>query len=133
MQCLQPEIRHKGRGIRHKKSINAIVIDDVAGAPDRRDSREMKMKWSRLALAALALALPQAAHALTIDFSQAGPAGNLGSNTYTNGPITVSAFYLNGNNYTNALSSNRPVTLFVRNEPFHDMGFGVCSPKEQTS
>ena len=91
------------------------------------------MKWSRLALAALALALPQAAHALTIDFSQAGPAGNLGSNTYTNGPISVSAFYLNGNNYTNALSSKRPVTLFVRNEPLHDMGFGVCSPKEQTS
>ena len=91
------------------------------------------MKWSRLALAALALALPQAAHALTIDFSQAGPAGNFGSNTYTNGPVTVSAFYLNGNNYTNALSSNRPVTLFVRNEPLHDMGFGVCSPKEQTS
>ena len=55
------------------------------------------MKWSRLALAA---------HALTIDFSQAGPAGNLGSNTYTNGPISVSAFYLNGNNYTTVAAAS---------------------------
>jgi hypothetical protein len=90
------------------------------------------MKWITLACAALVCTLPQAAHALTIDFSQAGPPGNLGSSTYVNGPVSVSAFYLSGNSYTSAPDKNRPVTLFVRNEPFHDMGFGVCAPKEQS-
>ena len=46
------------------------------------------MKWIKFAWRRWHCALPQAAHALTIDFSQAGPAGNFGSSTYTNGPIT---------------------------------------------
>jgi hypothetical protein len=90
------------------------------------------MKWIKFACAALACALPGVGHALLLDFSQAGPAGNLGSSTYTSGPVTVGAFYLSGNAYTNAMDNNRPVTLFVRNEPLHDMGFGVCSPAEQS-
>jgi PEP-CTERM motif-containing protein len=97
-----------------------------------QDLRETNMKWITLACAALVCTLPQAAHALTIDFSQAGPPGNLGSSTYVNGPVSVGAFYLSGNSYTNAPDKNRPVTLFVRDEPFHDMGFGVCAPKEQS-
>jgi hypothetical protein len=100
---------------------------------DYEDSREMMiMKGFRFACAALLCALPMASHALLVDFSQAGPPGNLGANTYTSGPVTVSAFYLSGNTYTNAPDNNHPVTLFVRNEPLHDMGFGVCAPSEQT-
>ena len=93
------------------------------------------MKWIRLACAAAALALPQVSHALTLDFSQAlGGAigGNLGTNTFSSGPVTVDAFYLSGNTYTNqADSKKRPVTLFVRNES-DDLGFGVCAPEDQS-
>ena len=55
------------------------------------------MKWIRFACAAVALASPQMSHALILDFSQAlGGAigGNLGTNTYSSGPVTVDAFYL---------------------------------------
>lgn len=94
------------------------------------------MKLSQLVwLAAAAVALPQMAHALVIDFSQAmgGGGGNTGSGTYTFGPVTVEAFYLKGNNYTNVTDSKgNAVTLLVRHEPLHDMGFGVCSPNEQS-
>ncbi len=93
------------------------------------------MKWNKLAwAAAVALALPQVAHALVIDFSQAmgGIPGNLGTSTYTSGPVTADAYYLKGNNYTNAADKGKKVTLFVRNEPFHDMVFGVCAPSEQS-
>jgi hypothetical protein len=93
------------------------------------------VKLSRLAwVAAAAIALPQMAHALVIDFSQAlgGAAGNTGSGTYSSGPVTAEAFYRKGNNYTNALDKGKPVTLFVRNEPSTDLGFGVCSPEEQS-
>lgn len=93
------------------------------------------MKWIKLACAAVALASPQVSHALILDFSQAlGGAigGNLGTHTYSSGPVTVDAFYLNGNAYTNQNDSkNRPVTLFVRNED-DDLGFGVCAPEDQS-
>jgi hypothetical protein len=93
------------------------------------------MKWIRFACAAMALASPQMSHALILDFSQAlGGAigGNLGTNTYSSGPVTVDAFYLSGNAYTNqADSKHRPVTLFVRNES-DDLGFGVCAPEDQS-
>lgn len=90
------------------------------------------MNWIRLAWAAALFALPQASHALIVDFTQAGQPGNLGSNTFTSGPVTVDAFYLSGKSYTNqADSKHRPVTLFVRNED-DDKGFGVCAPEDQS-
>jgi len=93
------------------------------------------MKWIGFACAAAALALPQVSHALILDFSQVlggEIGGNLATNTFSSGPVTVEAFYLNGNTYTNQVDSKkRPVTLFVRNED-DDLGFGVCAPEDQS-
>jgi hypothetical protein len=58
--------------------------------------------------------------------------GDLGTNTFTDGPVTVDASYLSGNTYTNQNDNkNRPVTLFVRNE-HDDIGFGACAPEAQS-
>jgi len=70
-----------------------------------------------------ALAGPQAASALIIDFTLAGT-GNLGVGTYTAGPVTVDAFYeLNGS------FTSTGVSLVGFNAVDHH-GFGVCSPPE---
>jgi hypothetical protein len=97
------------------------------------------MRWARFALAAaLTAALPQAARAAVIDFSQAlgGADGRYQSNVFSAGPVTVEAFYLDRGAYTSdakrIAGQWREVRLFVRNEP-NDHGFGVCNPREIAS
>jgi hypothetical protein len=70
-----------------------------------------------------ALAGPQTASALIIDFTLAG-SGNLGTGTYTAGPVTADAFF-----ESNGVFTSTGVSLVVLNAV--DMhGFGVCSPGE---
>ena len=73
------------------------------------------------ALVGLVLA-PQTASALIIDFSLL-TAGDTGSNTYVNGPVTVEAFFYK----TISGYSNVGATLFVHTLD-GDQGFGVCAP-----
>jgi len=76
-------------------------------------------------LAAGLLTTTSPSEALVVDFSLAAPApgGRLLTNTYTSGPVTVEAYYLNSaGNYVNT-----DTYLSVRRQS-GDNGFGVCSP-----
>jgi hypothetical protein len=75
------------------------------------------------------LAAPAPSTAVVVNFANAlgGDDGRLGSSSYTSGPVTAQAFYLNNGSYVST-----GTYLFVRNET-NDHGFGVCNPNETSS
>lgn len=88
----------------------------------RSSTMATKLIVGILSLVALVLG-PQPVSALIIDFSQAGT-GNLGTGTFTSGPVTVDAFY-----ESNGVFINTGASLFVHNSAGRH-GFGVCIPSE---
>ena len=75
-------------------------------------------------------AVPVAANATTVDFSQlaAPPGGNLQVSTLTDQQIVVDAFSISGSAYTQINT-----TLFIRTDGANDDGLGVCNPFQQSS